>query len=70
MERPEKYKQWQARNQRAGLRQLPLKPAIVNVLKDKAMRCHHKDFLFCEDEPMAAARVDGTHPLCPVGMGS
>lgn len=49
MERPEKYKQWQARNQRAGLRQLPLEPAIVDVLKDKATRCHHKDFLICED---------------------
>ncbi|CAL4910245.1 unnamed protein product [Urochloa decumbens] len=49
MERPEKYKQWHARNQRAGLRQLPLEPSIVNVLKDKVMRCHHKDFLICED---------------------
>ncbi|RLN31130.1 scarecrow-like protein 33 [Panicum miliaceum] len=52
MERPEKYKkykQWHARSRRAGLRQLPLEPAIVNVLKDKARMCHHKDFLFCED---------------------
>ncbi|XP_034586803.1 scarecrow-like protein 34 [Setaria viridis] len=49
MERPEKYKQWHARNQRAGLRQLPLKPSIVNVLKDKVMRCYHRDFLICED---------------------
>jgi hypothetical protein len=49
MERPEKYKQWQARNQRSGLRQLPLKPSIVNLLKDKVKRCHHRDFLICED---------------------
>ncbi|CAN6336361.1 unnamed protein product [Urochloa humidicola] len=49
MERPEKYKQWHARNQRAGLRQLPLEPSIVNVLKDKVRKCHHKDFLICED---------------------
>ncbi|XP_025806579.1 scarecrow-like protein 34 [Panicum hallii] len=49
IERPEMYEQWQARNQRAGLRQLPLEPAIVNVLKDKARQCHHKDLLFCED---------------------
>jgi hypothetical protein len=49
MERPEKYKQWQTRNQRAGLRQLPLQPSIVNVLKDKVGRCHHRDFLICED---------------------
>ncbi|CAN6331477.1 unnamed protein product [Urochloa humidicola] len=49
IERPEKYKRWHARNQRAGLRQLPLEPSIVNVLKDKVMKCHHKDFLICED---------------------
>ncbi|KAF8725936.1 hypothetical protein HU200_020510 [Digitaria exilis] len=49
MERPEKYKQWQARNQRAGLRQLPLEPDIVNYMKDKVRSCHHKDFLICED---------------------
>ncbi|CAN6345347.1 unnamed protein product [Urochloa humidicola] len=49
MERPEKYKQWHARNQRAGLRQLPLEASIVEVLKDKVMKCHHKDFLICED---------------------
>nr|TKW07013.1 hypothetical protein SEVIR_7G279500v2 [Setaria viridis] len=47
--RPEKYKQWHARNQRAGLRQLPLKPSIVNALKDEVMRCYHRDFLICED---------------------
>jgi len=29
VERPEKYRQWQARNQRAGLRKLPLEPTIV-----------------------------------------
>ncbi|CAN6326752.1 unnamed protein product [Urochloa humidicola] len=49
IERPEKYKQWHARNQRAGLRQLPLEPSIVNILKDRVRRCHHKDFLICED---------------------
>ncbi|RCV35786.1 hypothetical protein SETIT_7G268200v2 [Setaria italica] len=47
--RPEKYKQWHARNQRAGLRQLPLEPSIVNALKDEVMRCYHRDFLICED---------------------
>uniref|UniRef100_A0A0A9D4N3 Uncharacterized protein n=1 Tax=Arundo donax TaxID=35708 RepID=A0A0A9D4N3_ARUDO len=46
---PEKYRQWQVRNQRAGLRQLPLKPNIVKALKDKVMKDHHKDFLLCED---------------------
>ncbi|KAL6653548.1 hypothetical protein ACP70R_008472 [Stipagrostis hirtigluma subsp. patula] len=47
--RPEKYKQWQMRNQRAGLRQLPLKMNIVKVLKDKVKNDHHKDFFLDED---------------------
>ncbi|KXG29228.1 hypothetical protein SORBI_3005G230600 [Sorghum bicolor] len=47
--RPEKYRRWQVRNQRAGLRQLPLKPNIVKVLKDKVMKDHHKDFFISED---------------------
>ncbi|TVU23270.1 hypothetical protein EJB05_25625, partial [Eragrostis curvula] len=48
VDRPEKYRQWQLRNQRAGLKQLPLKPDIVKVLKDKVKK-HHKDFMVCED---------------------
>ncbi|AQK48406.1 scarecrow-like protein 9 isoform X4 [Zea mays] len=47
--RPEKYRQWQARNERAGLRQLPLKPSIVKVVKDEVMKHYHKDFLVCQD---------------------
>ncbi|KAL6654487.1 hypothetical protein ACP70R_007952 [Stipagrostis hirtigluma subsp. patula] len=47
--RPEKYKQWHVRNQRAGLRQLPLKQNIVKVLKDKVKNDHHKDFFVSED---------------------
>ncbi|KAL6907975.1 hypothetical protein ACP4OV_002145 [Aristida adscensionis] len=47
--RPEKYKQWQLRNQRAGLRQLPVKPSIIKVLKDKVKNDYHKDFLLSED---------------------
>jgi hypothetical protein len=46
---PEKYGQWQVRNQRAGLRQLPLKPNIVKVLKEKVMKDHHKGFFVGED---------------------
>ncbi|WVZ49941.1 hypothetical protein U9M48_001255 [Paspalum notatum var. saurae] len=49
VQRPEKYKQWQARNKRAGLRQLPLKSSIVDVVKDEVKKHHHKDFLVCED---------------------
>jgi hypothetical protein len=49
VDRPEKYKQWHVRNQRAGLRQLPLKSSIVQVVKDMVQKHHHKDFLICED---------------------
>ncbi|ONM26406.1 hypothetical protein ZEAMMB73_Zm00001d007248 [Zea mays] len=49
LERPERYRQWQARNQRAGLRQLPLQPTIVSILKEEVRSCHHRDFLICED---------------------
>ncbi|KAJ1256933.1 hypothetical protein BS78_K259500 [Paspalum vaginatum] len=49
VDRPEKYRQWQARNQRAGLRQLPLKPRIIGAVKDMVLNHHHKDFLICED---------------------
>ncbi|WVZ49921.1 hypothetical protein U9M48_001236 [Paspalum notatum var. saurae] len=49
VQRPEKYRQWQTRNQRAGLRQLPLKSNIVAVLKDEVKKHHHNDFLICEE---------------------
>ncbi|RLM69231.1 GRAS transcription factor [Panicum miliaceum] len=49
VERPEKYRQWQVRNQRAGLRQLPLRSGIVKVVKDTVRKHHHKDFLISED---------------------
>ncbi|CAL4982773.1 unnamed protein product [Urochloa decumbens] len=49
VDRPEKYKQWQARNQRVGLRQLPLKSSVVELVKDKVMKHHHKDFFISED---------------------
>ncbi|TVU25697.1 hypothetical protein EJB05_28202, partial [Eragrostis curvula] len=45
---PEKYTQWQARNQRAGLRQMPPKPGIVRGLENEAKK-HHRDFLLSED---------------------
>ena len=49
VERPEMYKQWQVRNMRAGLRQLPLNQEIVNKVKDKVKLSYHKDFLVDED---------------------
>jgi hypothetical protein len=45
--RPEKYMQWQVRNQRAGLRQL--KPSIIKALKDEVKKEYHKDFFLSED---------------------
>lgn len=45
----EKYTQWQVRNQRAGLRQLLLKPSIIKVLKDEVKKEYHKDFFISED---------------------
>ncbi|CAL4898486.1 unnamed protein product [Urochloa decumbens] len=45
VERPETYKQWQVRNQRAGLKQLPLNPDVVQVVRDKVTGCYHKDFV-------------------------
>ncbi|CAM0149598.1 unnamed protein product [Urochloa decumbens] len=50
VQRPQSYKQWQARSQRAGLRQLPLDPEIVQMLKDKVKKEYHKSFMIDEDQ--------------------
>ncbi|KAK4440889.1 Scarecrow-like protein 14 [Sesamum alatum] len=49
IERPETYKQWQVRNQRAGFRQLPLNKEIMKEIKTKVKRDYHNDFLLDED---------------------
>lgn len=49
VERPENYRQWQARNQRAGLRQLPLDPDIVQMLRETVEKQYHKHFVISED---------------------
>uniref|UniRef100_A0A0E0MIE5 Uncharacterized protein n=1 Tax=Oryza punctata TaxID=4537 RepID=A0A0E0MIE5_ORYPU len=49
VQRPEKYRQWQARNHRAGMQQLTLRPDIVDTIRDEVNRYHHKDFLLEED---------------------
>ncbi|CBI31658.3 unnamed protein product, partial [Vitis vinifera] len=38
IERPETYKQWQIRNERAGFRQLPLDQEIVNIAKEREIK--------------------------------
>ncbi|XP_057978946.1 scarecrow-like protein 14 [Malania oleifera] len=45
IERPETYKQWQARNIRAGFRQLPLNREIVRAAKECVKSGYHKDFI-------------------------
>ncbi|CAL5031836.1 unnamed protein product [Urochloa decumbens] len=49
VQHPEKYRRWQLRNQRAGFRQLPLRPVVLKVLKDKAKN-HHKGYFVSEDD--------------------
>ncbi|CAN6382176.1 unnamed protein product [Urochloa humidicola] len=50
VERPETYKQWQARNHRVGLRQLPLDPDLVQVVREKVKEQFHKDFIVDVDQ--------------------
>lgn len=49
VERPETYKQWQGRIQRAGFRQLPLNREIVKEVIAKVGCSYHRDFLVDED---------------------
>nr|AWJ68063.1 GRAS7 [Tamarix hispida] len=49
VERPETYRQWQARNERAGFRPLPLNREIVDMAKDRVKTRYHKDFMIDED---------------------
>lgn len=49
VERPETYKQWQARNVRAGFRQLPLDREIMEDVRGYVGRAHNKDFVVDED---------------------
>jgi hypothetical protein len=49
VERPQNYREWQTRKQRAGLRQLPLDPDIVQMLKDKVKKQYNKHFMINED---------------------
>ncbi|KAE8804356.1 scarecrow-like protein 34 [Hordeum vulgare] len=50
VERPETYKQWQVRNQRAGLKLLPLNPEVIGLARDKVKNCYHKDFVIDVDQ--------------------
>ncbi|KAL6604580.1 hypothetical protein ACP70R_043007 [Stipagrostis hirtigluma subsp. patula] len=50
VERHQGYKLWQARSKKAGLRQLPLDPDIVQMVKDKMKKENHKFFFVDEDD--------------------
>ncbi|KAI9193890.1 hypothetical protein LWI28_001053 [Acer negundo] len=49
VERPETYKQWQARNQRIGFRQLPLDRDIYKGVITLVKSNYHQDFVIDED---------------------
>ncbi|XP_027103389.1 scarecrow-like protein 30 [Coffea arabica] len=49
VERPETYKQWQVRNQRAGFRQLPLNKEIIREVRAKVKSSYNRHFLVDED---------------------
>lgn len=49
IERPETYKQWQARCMRAGFEQLPLNKEIKKMVKDRVESFYNKDFVIDED---------------------
>ncbi|XP_027077214.1 scarecrow-like protein 30 [Coffea arabica] len=49
IERPDSYKQWQVRNQRAGFKQLPLNSEIMREVRAKVKSYYNKDFLIDAD---------------------
>ncbi|VAH92350.1 unnamed protein product [Triticum turgidum subsp. durum] len=59
VERPETYKQWQLRNHRAGLRQLPLNPVVVKLVLDKVKDNYHRNFVVDADQRWLLHRWKG-----------
>ncbi|KMT05224.1 hypothetical protein BVRB_7g173680 [Beta vulgaris subsp. vulgaris] len=49
IERPETYKQWQVRNNRAGFRQFPFDQDLINKLRCKVKANYHRDFVIDVD---------------------
>ncbi|KMT05217.1 hypothetical protein BVRB_7g173610 [Beta vulgaris subsp. vulgaris] len=50
IERPETYKQWNVRHQRAGFMQVPLDQGIINRARAMVRANYHKDFMLEEDK--------------------
>uniref|UniRef100_A0A0E0MJF0 Uncharacterized protein n=1 Tax=Oryza punctata TaxID=4537 RepID=A0A0E0MJF0_ORYPU len=49
VERPETYRRWQARNRRAGLRQVAVEADVVEAVRRRVRRRHHEEFVIEED---------------------
>ncbi|XP_057548701.1 scarecrow-like protein 33 [Amaranthus tricolor] len=49
VERPETYKQWQVRNNRAGFRQMPIDQDILGMVRCKVKAHYHRDFVIDVD---------------------
>ncbi|KAL6624399.1 hypothetical protein ACP70R_031720 [Stipagrostis hirtigluma subsp. patula] len=49
VERPESYKQWQARSLKAGFKQLPVNQAILKRSIAEKKKLYHEDFVIDED---------------------
>ncbi|XP_022755786.1 scarecrow-like protein 33 isoform X2 [Durio zibethinus] len=49
VERPETYKQWQARNLRAGFKQVPLDQELMNKVTNFVQSSYHRDFVIDVD---------------------
>ncbi|KAJ3676413.1 hypothetical protein LUZ60_003825 [Juncus effusus] len=49
VERPETYRQWQARNTRAGFVQLPVDQEVLKEMRKLVRKLYHKEFFLEED---------------------
>ncbi|KAG5253735.1 scarecrow protein [Salix suchowensis] len=57
VERPETYKQWQVRNMRAGLKQLPLDPCVIKKMKCKVKVRTDYQCILCLDSCIGMRRL-------------
>ncbi|KAF7823665.1 scarecrow-like protein 11 [Senna tora] len=57
VERPETYKQWQVRNQRAGFKQIHLEAERLSKAKEFVKKEYHKDFVVNEDGKWKASPI-------------
>ncbi|KAJ3687708.1 hypothetical protein LUZ61_016872 [Rhynchospora tenuis] len=60
VERPEKYRQWQARTIRAGFTQLPVDSMIMKKIENYVRELYHKEFFMDEDRKWLRMGWKGT----------